>query len=195
MSKIFFTSDNHYSHKNIIDYCSRPFLDNNKQPDVYKMNKVLTDNWNARVKPDDTVFVIGDFCFKNTPAKAENGEGLIIRARDYEKQLNGKIIHLMGNHDPHNGVKAIISGAEIRFGGMPIWMTHNPQHVNQKYPLNLTGHVHQHWQCKWAGYDCCMVNVGVDVWKFYPVTFEEIYSRYKKFTREHPYVRPTLIPE
>ena len=52
---IFFTSDTHFNHKAIISYCSRPF------ESVEEMNDRLIDNWNQVVKPNDTVYHLGDF--------------------------------------------------------------------------------------------------------------------------------------
>ncbi len=50
-----FTADLHLGHRNIIDYCDRPFAD------VDAMNRALIDNWNHAVAEDDTVWVVGDF--------------------------------------------------------------------------------------------------------------------------------------
>jgi calcineurin-like phosphoesterase family protein len=51
MSKIFFTADQHFGHKNIIKYCNRPFSS------VEEMNKVMIDRWNEIVGKEDTVYV------------------------------------------------------------------------------------------------------------------------------------------
>ena len=51
----YWISDLHFWHANIIKYCSRPF-DN-----AFQMNEALVENWNAKVKPGDTVFHLGDF--------------------------------------------------------------------------------------------------------------------------------------
>ena len=53
--KVFFTSDTHFNHTNIIQYCQRPF----KSTD--EMNEAMIDNWNSVVGEDDTVFHLGDF--------------------------------------------------------------------------------------------------------------------------------------
>lgn len=90
--KNYFTSDCHFSHGNIIKYCDRPFKD------LDEMNNVLIKNWNERIKTEDTIFHIGDFCFRNSPGGKE-GEGEINKAEFYRKQLNGNIIFIKGNHD------------------------------------------------------------------------------------------------
>ena len=79
-NKIFVTSDHHFNHKNIIQYENRPF--NN----IDEMNKELIKKWNNVVSKNDIVYHLGDFCFSNTPS-------------DFLKQLRGKVILIMGNHD------------------------------------------------------------------------------------------------
>jgi calcineurin-like phosphoesterase family protein len=56
--------------------------------------------------------------------------------------------------------------------------------------INLTGHVHNRWAFKRLVKgekitDC--INVGVDVNNFYPVTFEEIMSKYYKWKKTNGY--------
>ena len=70
---IWFTSDLHLGHGNIIKYCNRPFKD------IEHMNRALIDNWNSRVKLNDVVFHVGDFCFKNSPG-GKSGEGIRLSA-------------------------------------------------------------------------------------------------------------------
>ena len=54
-NNIFFTSDTHFNHENIIKYCSRPYVDKNE------MNEDLIKRWNSVVKENDIVFHLGDF--------------------------------------------------------------------------------------------------------------------------------------
>lgn len=51
---IFFTSDTHFYHTNIIKYCNRPFKS------MHEMNEVMMNNWNKIVKPTDTVCHLGE---------------------------------------------------------------------------------------------------------------------------------------
>ena len=175
MAKHWFTADLHLGHANIIRYCFRPFKT------LDKMNETLIRNWNERVKPEDTVFHVGDFCFRNSSNKRR--EGIRKSAQEWEQQLNGKIIFLKGNHDRNNSCRTIIDRLVIGYGGHRVNLVHNPEHADVNYKINFTGHVHQKWEIKrtkgwtsWQFTDC--INVGVDVWKFRPVSFEEIMKRY-----------------
>ncbi len=82
MSNIFTISDNHFFHKNIIEYCSRPF------ESVSHMNWSMVHKWNSVVTPDDFVVHVGDFAFRDK----EGG-------REILSVLNGYKTLILGNHD------------------------------------------------------------------------------------------------
>ena len=84
-SRVFFTSDTHFNHTNIIRFCNRPFKD------VSHMNETIIANWNRMVGPEDIVFHLGDFCLGGS------AEWINILNR-----LNGKIYLISGNHDIKN---------------------------------------------------------------------------------------------
>jgi len=148
------------------------------------MNRELIRRWNEKVKSEDVVFHIGDFCFKNSSSK--RGEGIKINSSKWEENLNGKIIHLKGNHDKNNSTKTIIERLVIGYGGKRINLVHIPDFADVNYEINFTGHVHNKWEIKrirrGENFTDC-INVGVDVWNFYPVTFEEINRRYSKWLK------------
>jgi len=172
--KFWFTSDYHLGHNNIIKYCDRPFRD------LEHMNDTIIRNHNSRVHPEDTVFHIGDFCFKNT-VNGKEGEGVPIYASEWESKLNGKIIHVKGNHDKNNSTKTIIKGILIEHCGVEAYLVHKPIHYNDRYKLNLTGHVHEKWKIKDMGNGVVCYNVGVDVNRFMPVTLDEIKKQLNKW--------------
>ncbi len=79
----FVVSDTHFSHKNIIKYCDRPFKD------IDEMNNFMIEQWNSVVSKDDIVYHLGDFTWDN------NRE----RFGELVSSLNGRIRLLKGNHD------------------------------------------------------------------------------------------------
>ena len=81
-SKIFFISDTHFGHENIIKYCNRPFKN------TLEMREELILRWNKKVPPDATVFHMGDFAFADK-----------MEVADILNRLNGRIILIRGNHD------------------------------------------------------------------------------------------------
>lgn len=176
--RYFFTSDFHLGHDKIRGYCSRPFKS------LEHMNRIIIQKFNERVKPDDMVFHIGDFCFKSGTGR---GEGEPTKAEVHRQQLNCKnIIFIQGNHDKTNSLKTIIQRVVINLGSKRINLVHDPEFAAINCEINLVGHVHEKWQIKRIrqGYsftDC--INVSVDVWNFYPVTIEEIMKRYSRWLK------------
>lgn len=179
---IWWTSDWHLNHFNIIRYCNRPFQT------VDEMNSIIIRKFNERVKKDDLLFFLGDLGFKSGTGR---GEGEPHKSQNLLLQLNCKnIIFVEGNHDlkGRNGFKTPIKSVVIEYGGYFMNLTHNPEHANFNYPINLVGHVHEKWMFrrlfnKGKITDC--INVSVDVWNFYPASWDEINSRYMKWKKEY----------
>lgn len=171
--KVWFTSDLHFWHKNICKYCNRPF------ETIEDMNQALVNNWNAVVKEDDTVFVLGDMGF----CGYDKLEPLM-------SQLNGKKYLVQGNHDSdkivfrlyeadiieeyYKMVEVTIVGDEecpdqqLTLCHFPMidwpnkekgsWMVHGHQHQLPETPSCSV----MHW------------DVGVDKNELKPVSFEQL---------------------
>jgi len=91
-------SDTHIGHKNITEF--EPCRLTQMRIDGYgdeEHDKWIIDNWNAVVKPGDTVLHLGDFAFKYVAESIE--------------KLNGDIIMILGNHDG-KGVEQKYNGIE-----------------------------------------------------------------------------------
>ncbi len=176
MVNIFFTADSHFGHENIIKYCCRPFKS------LEQMNKNLIHNWNQRVKPEDVVYFLGDFCFKNSK-NGKKGEGMTENYNFWLSQLNGNVIFLKGNHDRRNSLNTKLKSCVIEIGGGLVYLCHNPIDYNKDCKINLVGHVHEKWKIKREN-GVILVNVGVDQWNFRPVTWEEILKVIRQFLKE-----------
>ena len=83
MSKIWFTSDLHFGHSNIIKYCGRPY------ETVEEMNDGLILQWNSMVSEHDIIYHLGDFCLTHSEDKIVN----------WVNQLKGNIRFITVNHD------------------------------------------------------------------------------------------------
>jgi calcineurin-like phosphoesterase family protein len=172
---IYFTSDTHFGHENIIRYCNRPFKS------LKEMDSTIIKNWNSKIKEEDTIFFLGDFCFRKS---SEAPEGKLFE--HYKSQLKGQIIFVQGNHDKNNGNKSIIQKIGIAYGGRKINLVHNPEFIDLRYDINFVGHVHNLWRFKRIRRDNHIVdciNIGVDVWDFKPVTINEIMSKYIRWSK------------
>lgn len=164
---IFFTSDTHFQHANIIKYQNRPFTD------VVNMDIGLIENWNRVVGPSDEVWHLGDFCWGNF----RNADALL-------ECLNGRIHLIWGNHDAENVRKfhrwaSSSPYREINIQGTHITLCHYAMRVwnhSNHGSLHFYGHSHGRLQG-----DRQSVDVGVDypAWSFGPVSLAQIQEHLK----------------
>lgn len=92
---IWFTSDTHFWHKNVMDYCNRPVSSKTRE----EMNEIIIRNWNVCVKQHDDVYHLGDFAFCGRT-----------KAVDILNRLNGRKFLVRGNHDKELVKKPEIQG-------------------------------------------------------------------------------------
>jgi len=85
--KLWFTSDIHFFHQNIIQYCNRPWTS------ADEMNEGIIRNWNEVVGKDHKVFIIGDL--------AMGGRGKADRLASMLYRMNGELYLIPGNHDSY----------------------------------------------------------------------------------------------
>jgi len=136
MSNTFFTSDTHFHHKKILEYCP-----NRKGSTVEEMNELLIQAWNDKVRPEDTVYHLGDVSF-----------GRHEETRDVLWRLNGTIHLILGNHD-----KSLVGGGNafrfkttqeyktLKLDGKHIVLFHFPIESWDRQSYNswhLHGHCH-----------------------------------------------------
>ena len=160
---IWFTSDTHFGHANIIKHCARPFST------AEEMDEALIANWNAIVQPTDEVWHLGDFAFRNSKSPV-----------NYLRRLNGRVHLIHGNHDAPatlslSGWASSQPMAEIKIDGTRITLLHYALRV---WPASHHGslHLYGHSHGSLPG-DRQSCDVGVDAWDFRPVTLEEIRER------------------
>lgn len=91
--RVFFTSDTHAGHANVIRYDNAALeavLGRKPRPfrSVEEMDEALIERWNAAVRPGDVVYHLGDMCLHKDAA----------RAFAWRARLNGAIRLVLGNH-------------------------------------------------------------------------------------------------
>ena len=170
---IWFTSDLHLGHANIIRLANRPF------PDIDEMDSRLIANWNNSVNRHDEVYIIGDLSLK--PVDTVEG---------YLRRMNGKKYLVRGNHDrtgayPYKvitGLEWVRDYHELKIEGIRLVLFHYPifeWDAVYRGSIHLYGHVHTiieysdwHRDKGWHS-----INVGVDVNNYYPVNFKQILAK------------------
>ena len=184
--KIFFTSDLHFGHENVIRFDNRPF-DTEEE-----MDEEMIKRWNAKVGKGDIVYVLGDFIWK----AATNEAVSIIR------RLNGQIILIKGNHDRflHNAAaKKALAGIKdyddicvtledgttrrciLSHYFIPFYNGHRYQaihlHGHSHFTEESAEEVRITTELNEKGYDLKIYNVGCMYWNYTPVTLDEILER------------------
>lgn len=187
MSNIWIISDTHFGHENIIKYCNRPFKD------AFHMDSVMIRRWRGRVKPEDTVYHLGDVM-------------LMARLTDQEiqlflSQLPGKKILILGNHDKSAermvqlGFIAAFESAIIQvpqLSGMRVLLNHYPiknlpesfNRDGQPVKYVLHGHIHNSTEKSRALLTADKgelvhipefnINCSTEMWNYEPATIQHI---------------------
>jgi calcineurin-like phosphoesterase family protein len=165
---IWFTSDTHFGHENIIKYCKRPF------ETIEEMDEVLIRNWNDTVQPTDVVYHLGDFAMTTNPDQ-------------YLRRLNGYKHLILGNHDSKNrrNLRNSTNLVDVKdvdllrlHGKTTIWLSH---YAHARWPhahhgaLHLFGHSHGSFEGMGRSMD-----VGVDPMEYYPISLDDVIRKLEK---------------
>ena len=178
--KVFFTSDTHFNHKNILSYCYRPFKT------IEEHDETIIKNWNSVVPEDGIVFHLGDFGFGN-----------IRYLKEVAKRLNGTIVFCIGNHDfpkVREAFKKIFAEQRLQYNlyidKQHIILNHRPflcfEGAQNNSVWNLFGHVHSGPNA--TGFDIprlsmlfpTQYDVGVDNNNYTPISFYQLKEKIKE---------------
>lgn len=175
----YFISDTHFGHENILKLCNRPF------PDIHAMNEAMIMAWNRRVTGSDTVYILGDLFYR-----CPDPESIL-------RQLKGRKRLIVGNHD-----SSWIGDAEllryfddisnmqvITDGQRQLTLCHYPlltwKHRHSSYMIH--GHLHANTRDDFFPLIAArerMLNAGVDINDFQPVTFAELVENNARFKEQ-----------
>jgi calcineurin-like phosphoesterase family protein len=169
MSNLWFTSDTHYHHSNILKFTKRPYSS------VQEMNESLVDNWNSVVKSKDTVYHLGDFAF---PCKEQEAVNIL-------KRLNGHKHFIRGNHDEcikREALKYFESFdhmKKLKVNNMFVVLCHFPLEAwENSYHGSMHIHGHTHKDLP-TSQNMRRMEVSVDSCGMFPISFEEVYENLK----------------
>lgn len=180
MSEIFITSDLHLMHSKPFLYEPRGFTS------IEEMNETIVEKWNKAVKPDDTVYNLGDFAMNDVEV-----------AISYIQRLNGHIIWIAGNHDSKAKIDKILGACwqqDLSYCGYAdtlkahkfiFYLSHYPTLTSnmddtglQHRVISLHGHTHQKTNFLYPD-NPFIYHVGVDSHNCYPVNIEEVIADIK----------------
>jgi calcineurin-like phosphoesterase family protein len=174
MQSIWFTSDQHFGHSNVIQFCNRPFAN------VEEMNEALIENHNKVIRKGDLVYVLGDMFWRSLTLQ----QAMTIRAR-----LNGQMFYVNGNHEELLRKKELSSQfiwckdlAKIHPVGYPhIILCHYAMRTWEgahRGDWQLFGHSHNGLLASVQGStkeeSALSFDIGVDAWGMCPVSLEQV---------------------
>ena len=195
----FYIADTHFGHKSVIGLAHRPFST------VEEMNRVLIENWNKKVKNCDTVYVLGDMFFKfqffEDILKVLKGKKHLIignhdtswieeyhdRKRDKDCCVPHRGYRLKGTDDDLGKYFLSVSDIlQIGDGERSCILCHYPlmtwKHEKRLYMIH--GHLHNDTEDSFFHHIAQnekMLNAGVDINNFEPVTLDELIENNRKF--------------
>ena len=175
---IWFTADFHLSHKNIIKYCERPFIN------VEEMDAVILRNLFDTIESGDALYYLGDLAFRKD-----------IAITFFEELKDIEVHYIIGNHDSSVVIDvakekcaSVTNLKNIVVEGKPITLCHYSMRVWHKSHFNawqLFGHSHGRLTPVGKQYD-----VGVDANKFLPISFQKLQNIMRAKPNNFNYIRP-----
>jgi calcineurin-like phosphoesterase family protein len=151
---VWFTADWHLGHANILRLCDRPF------PSVDYMDDALISACNELVEPWDTLWILGDFCWRKQQAPEWR-----------ERILCHDVRFLQGNHD-RAGTGPYAEKVKLscsQHASRAAYLCHWPWASWQPHTIMLHGHSHGRSPVVPHRFD-----VGVDATAFRPVDEQTI---------------------
>ena len=178
---IYYTGDLHLGHANVIRLCGRPFQT------VEEMDEVLIENWNRRVGAKDSVYILGDLIFR-----------AVQPPEVYLRRLNGKKHLVIGNHDrdwfrrPEAGsyLESVHNMLFLSDGDRKCTLCHYPMMAwpHQRKSYMVFGHIHHDMNVEFwplIQRSPFLLNAGVDINHFMPVTLDELLENNSLFKSAH----------
>ena len=184
----FVISDTHFGHTNSWEKFKladgsplRPFTS------TEEMDETMIERWNAKVKPQDTVYHLGDVVINK-------------KYLNLVERLNGRKILIRGNHDIFGDDDYYNVGFE-QIHGVRVFvdkfiLSHIPLHpdcVTERFKVNVHGHLHANEVM--TGYyrdeiDPRYMCVSVEHTNYEPLHFDEVQARIDKRWEETGYTGP-----
>jgi calcineurin-like phosphoesterase family protein len=174
-TNLYFISDLHIGHSNVIKFDKRPFKD------VNEMHRVMIENWNNKISDTDVVYFLGDLFYK---VKSNF-------AKWFVNQLNGDIKVILGNHDRFSKLASFDRFSDIQSYqrvkvktediNQDLLLFHFPILIWDKHYLNswhLHGHSHHNLAKTDYGKDVYykrrVIDVGCNGIDYTPLSFMEV---------------------
>jgi len=162
---IWFTSDTHWGHANIIKYDARPFQT------VEEHDEALIANWNAVVSPGDLVYHLGDVTWHKSQVNIDLLLG----------RLHGTKKLVVGNHDRTNKLllrsrqwAKVSDYEEIGVDGRKICLFHYRMVVwNGCHRGSWALHGHSHGSLP-VTLTARTFDVGTMLWCYQPISYEMV---------------------
>ena len=184
MGRIFYTSDLHFGHKNILS--TRPEFDD----DIEKMDNYLITKWNEKVTDDDEVYILGDLSYRCQ-----------YHISHYLDRMKGRKYLIIGNHDSgwmknvtnmSKYFESVENMSVINLDGKTICLCHYPllewprsRYAHQGVSYLIHGHLHANRESLVYKYIkenlLTALNCGVDINGYAPVTFDELIENNRVF--------------
>lgn len=186
MGKIWVTSDLHLFHKNILNL-EKDSLKNNNLSHIKTLeeyNEMIIKRINSRVKQEDTLYILGDFCFGGTD-----------KVKEVLPKIKGHKILIVGNHDKLTKTQYLSLGFDDVKKGAYYLPESNGKIVMSHYPLldaynnpYISYCLHGHLHGSKLDLDNFM-NVNIALNNYYPIDLDRLLKktskdRFEKFGKE-----------